>query len=235
MNYRIIQNSSKEILLTQAGEYINKLLTGVPVLLMLSGGSASDILDKIDSSRIDSNVTITVLDERYSVDSSINNFSQIVQTLFYKNAVKQNAEFIDTRVIDQETQSQLTERFEHSLRNWKTAHPTGLIIATQGIGPDGHTSGILPFPESESTFNSLFCGENWVVGYDAKEKNQYPLRITTTITFMKMIDHSVVYATGENKKAVLQKAFSVSSELHEVPSKVIQDMKDVVIYTDQQI
>ena len=48
-----------------------------PVLLMLSGGSAFSILDYIEADVLGPNLTISILDERCSSDSKINNFLQL--------------------------------------------------------------------------------------------------------------------------------------------------------------
>ncbi|MEO6509074.1 MAG: 6-phosphogluconolactonase [Patescibacteria group bacterium] len=235
MSFQILYNPSKDELRKQTTEKLQELLKYPEVLLLLSGGSALELLDSIDPSVLTQDNTITVLDERFSQDPSINNFAQIMTTDFYRAAVNNGCSFLDTRPHE-ENMEQVARRFEHDLRNWKTAHPSGLMIATQGIGPDGHTSGIMPYPEDATQFAQLFKDENrWITAYNAGNKNQYPLRITTTIFFLKMIDHSILYATGENKKDVLKKAIDTDTKLHEFPSRVIQDMKDVLLYTDQDL
>lgn len=236
MSYTIIYNNSEEELLQKAGDALAQFLKKNEVLLLLSGGSAVNILEKIDSSVVGKDTTISVLDERYTTDASISNFSHIINTTFYRSSIANGAFYIDTRVARNETINQLAERFEHALRNWKTAHPKGIIVSTQGIGSDGHTSGIMPYPENPLQFEKLFCNENdWVVGYDAENKNPFPMRVTTTIPFLKMIDHSIVYAVGDNKKEILKKANSSITKLNEFPCKVIQDMKDVLLFTNQKM
>ena len=49
----------------------------------------------------------------------------------------------------------------------------------------------------------MFTGKAWVTSYDAEGKNPYPLRATTTLTFLKIIDHPIVYIIGNNKKTAL--------------------------------
>jgi len=50
----------------------------------------------------------------------------------------------------------LAHRYESSLFEWAKKHPEGKIIATMGIGFDGHTAGIMPYPENPETFARLF-------------------------------------------------------------------------------
>lgn len=235
MSLKVISNPSIEFLLESVGKQINSVIKDSEVLLLISGGSSLAILNNISVSLINSNITISVLDERYTSNTSINNFSQIMQTAFYRFATKSGCSFIDSRPTG-ETLTELALRLDQELKEWKQEHREGHIIATQGIGEDGHTSGIMPYPENETLFRELFEDEKkWVVGYDAGNKNRYPMRATTTIPFLKMIDFSFMYVVGENKKEVLQKALSSETKLHEVPSKVIQEMKNVEVYTDQKV
>lgn len=150
-----------------------------PVLLLLSGGSALGLVDTIDPLILGARVTVGMLDERYSRDPSVNNFAQLVHHSFYEEGQKRGARFLDTRVrvthmSDEEvpeTFEELTKRFENSLRAWKEQNPAGRVIVTQGIGEDGHTAGIMPYPLQRETFEALFENEaKWVVGYNVKEE-----------------------------------------------------------------
>ena len=236
MSYQMHTYSSVQKVREEAAAKLNSQLVNNDILLLLSGGSALKLLDLIDQSLIGNKTTITVLDERYSTNVDENNFSILSSTPFYESTKERGASFIDTRLKEKETIDELAARFEHVLRNWKTAHPNGLMIATQGIGPDGHTAGILPFPENPSYFAETFeTTDRWVFGYDAENKNQFPLRVTTTIPFLKLLDHSIVYVVGDDKKEVIQKAILADAKLNEVPSSVIQQMKDVQLFTDQEI
>ena len=60
-----------------SGEALNKLLLenkDAPVLLLLSGGSSLSILDYVNTSSLGENLTITMLDERFSQEAEANNF-----------------------------------------------------------------------------------------------------------------------------------------------------------------
>lgn len=207
-----------------------------PILLMLSGGSAFKILSGIKPSCLGQNITITVLDERFSAKPEVNNFIQLSNTEFYKKAKAAGCKFILTVPHQANTIEDLAESFEKSLRQWKKDYPSGVVIVTQGIGPDGHTAGIMPFPEDPQTFSSLFESDKWVVGYDAGQKNAYPQRVTTTITFLKnIVDHSVVFAVGEEKKKIIEKINSKQASLTALPAMVVWKMKDAQLFTDQVI
>ena len=101
------------------------------------------------------------------------------------------------------------------------------------MGPDGYTAGIMPYPKNEYLFNKQFEDENkWVVSYDAGKKNQYPLRVTTTIPFLKLIDISVMYVVGKEKADVLKKVLSDDIPHNIFPATVIKEMKKVFLFTD---
>ncbi len=203
---------------------------------MTSGGSAFKMLDYININNFNEKTTITVLDERFSNDPTINNFAQLTTTCFYQDSKKAGCSFIDTRVKNNEKIEELTKRFERSLKNWRRTNNNGVIIATLGIGPDGHCAGIMPYPDDLLLFKHLFEGEAWVSCYDAKNKNPYPLRVTTTITFIKQqINFALCYVAGEEKKHVLGKVFSHRFKLNEVPAKVITEIKNIELFTDSKL
>lgn len=203
------------------------------ILLLCSGGSAFELLREIPKESLGPHVTLGVLDERYSTDGAVNNFSQLQKTEFYTIAVDAGAHTIDTRPQEKETIEHLAQRFEKELRFWRTNNPDGIVIATMGIGPDGHTAGIMPFPEDPEQFRKYFENPDvWVCGYDAGEKNQYPLRVTTTIPFLKEIDHSIAYCTGENKREAVTRVLTDEGTYAETPARVIRDIKNVTLFTD---
>lgn len=226
---------SETVFQTAAGKldsYINNALD-VPVLFMSSGGSALKLLNLVKSAWLSPLLTITVLDERFSSDPSINNFSQIAQTQFYKNAVEAGSTFIDTQVNDGEGGTDHAKRIQESLKKWRTDNKNGVIIATFGMGADGHISGVMPYPENEEYFESTFNNQNWVVHYNAGSKNPFPLRTTTTLHFIReQIDKAVWVISGDDKKEALEKALSESGSIAATPARIIHDMKEVSLYTD---
>lgn len=223
----------------QAGDILNHWLQkyqNMPLLFLSSGGSALQILDHLDTNLFTDKVTISVIDERFSTDPKVNNFAQLASTNFYNQISKNNARIIDTRPRAPESQVDLANRFESELKNWVKNHPGGKIIATLGLGPDGHTSGILPFPENPDLFYKLFVDtDHWVVPYDAGAKSPYKLRVTTTIPFLQKIDHAVFYVCGEEKKPALKFVYEKSTDLASTPGHLVKLLPDVHLFTDIQI
>jgi len=233
----IVREEDKEVVARRAVEALNLVLgrhQQDPVLLLLAGGSWFGLLNRVDTHSFSEDITIGMSDERYSEDAAVNNFAQLEQTEFYRLAKEKGVRYINTKVQDKETISEFTARFEEELKVWKEKNPQGRVIITQGIGLDGHTCGIMPYPENPELFQELFENSvKWVVGYDADEKNEYPYRVTITLSFLReMVNHSIIYAVGENKKEALGRILSGEGLLAATPARIIHEMRDVQLFTD---
>lgn len=205
------------------------------VLLLFSGGSALAIIDHIHPNLLSAKHTITTLDERYTFDEEESNFSKLAHSALFKEAPAQGTVFIDPRPRKDESLEETAKRFDLALKHWHVLHPDGVVIATLGVGPDGHTSGVLPMPEDPETFKKLFLDEKkCVVGYHTTpDKNPHTERITTTLSYLlRHITHAIVYATGKPKKEILREALTSQETYAVVPVTVLQKMHDVRLYTD---
>ena len=208
---------------------------GKPTLLLVSGGSALAVLSHIDPMTLGEQTTISLVDDRFSRNPEVNNFSQLTRTEFYKHAKARGASFISSLPEEGESLGAVADRWEKALRAWSEAHPTGrTVLAILGIGRDGHTAGIMPYPEDPQTFSSLFENEErWIVGYDAGDKNQYPLRMTASIPFLtQMVNRAFVYVSGKDKQDALKKAME-EGELAECPARVVHRLERVDLYSDE--
>lgn len=211
---------------------------GIPVLLMLSGGSALELLEGIQMRNVGKNITITVLDERFSRDPAVNNFSQIAETEFYKKAERKGINYIDTRIHRTISLHELSRKFERGLRAWRRKYPKGKIICTQGIGEDGHTAGIIPYTENSKKFARLFENQShWVAGYDAsRSKTEYPKRATVTFPFLREeVESSVAYATGSNKRRAVRSVLAKRGSLAKTPGRILREMKNATLFVDQSL
>jgi len=213
----IVRCKTKEEASAKAVAGLNYLFREIkgPILFLSSGGSSLGLLDGLE---LGDRITVSVLDERYNADPRINNFSQLMN---HVNPTK----FIDTRMQEGETLEGLAVRFEKALRSWKNQNPSGTIIITQGMGSDGHTAGIMPDSMVDDP-------AQWVIGYNAKEKNEYPLRVTCTFSFLRTVDHSIAYITGQKKKEAFNRVLAEEGTLEEMPARIMREMGNVKIFTD---
>ena len=102
-----------------------------------------------------------------------------------------------------------------------------------GIGLAGHTAGIMPSPKDSKMFAQLFENKDkWVVGYNAGQKNNFPMRITVSISFLcTMVEKAFVYVSGESKKGILNTILN-SNNTVDHPASVVNKMKLVELFTD---
>jgi 6-phosphogluconolactonase/glucosamine-6-phosphate isomerase/deaminase len=215
-----------------AGRALGDLLAQyvhTPILLLVSGGSAFSLLEYVDASVLDPRVTLGVLDERLSLDPAVNNFAQLTQTSFYTRALTQGVVPISTLVSSGDTLEDIGERMRHALRAWRMANPTGIVIATMGIGADGHTAGIFPVAGVD------FDGGDIVVEYTIPAiMNPYTDRITVTNTFLReQVAHAVVLAVDSEKRRLIEMLKEGVCEKARMPACILRAMPSVTLYTEK--
>jgi len=231
---------SKEDVAVEASRALNDLFVAQKqnrkeFLFLSSGGSSLSLLEGLDPVNFGSNSTVGVLDERYSTDPSINNLAQLKKSKFYQDIVGRGAHVVDTTVHEGESIQDLANCFEKQLKDWVN-RTHGVIIASVGVGPDAHTSGIMPYPENKKFFDEKFNdARHWVTDYDAEGKNPHRMRVTTTFPFLNKIDHAVIFISGESKKEALRKLVAEEGSLYESPCRIWREAPDAQIFTDQVI
>lgn len=213
----VLRFKTREEAIERAGRKLNELFLShqhVPILFLSSGGSALELLDEIEISYLPKNLMVGVLDERVSSDPKASNAAQLKQTSFFMKLQERGVPFLD-------------------IFKGEFTHPQGKIIITQGVGADGHTAGIFPFPEDPKKFQELFENkEHLAVEYDAEGKTEYPRRLTVTMPFLRQVDHSVVFVAGEGKRGALERVLAKEGSLYETPSRIVHEMRQVSIFTD---
>lgn len=201
------------------------------VLFLTSGGSALDVLDRIDPSALTPAVTIGIFDERWDPTNRTSNYAQVRKTQFYLRAVERGCRLIDTSTAKDATQQALADLYEMELHDWRERHPSGVIMATIGVAVDGHTAGIMPYPEDPARFDALFEGERWIVAYDASGKNAFPFRVTTTFRFLRMVDLVGVFMVGAEKGVIFKRVLE-DGPLSELPGRIIKELPRGAVYVD---
>lgn len=218
---------SKEQAAKKAAEAINaELMKNEPLLLMLSGGSALDVLTHINTDLLNENVTITLVDERFTTSQDHSNFYAFSQTSFYKAAQKAKAHIMSTEVLENESRATYTERLTAALN----AHEHTRTMALFGVGEGTHTAGIFPFPKEE--FGRIY-GDRMVADLD-QDKKAPRERVSITPTFIKeRINMSIVYAVGEGKADLLRNMIN-RGPIEDAPARALQGMS-ATIFTDQKL
>ena len=233
-DFEIFRQADRLSALADAGEHLNNYLAENkkrPILLMLSGGSCLEMLEYLSPSSLGENITVSMLDERFSMESDVNNFAQMQKLDFYNVALEAECSFFGTLPRAGETPQDLQKRWDANLKNWREQNPNGITIATLGMGADGHTAGIFPF-DNETEFKKIFTDDTWTVAYNVGEKSQHPERLTTTPAFFKLIDFAVAFVVGQEKREKLETAIKNQGDVYEVPALAWHEIKEVKVFTD---
>lgn len=176
------------------------VLAEIPILLLLSGGSSIQsaeralfpLLQKYPE-HCSALLTISVLDERFSSKLEISNSLQFLQ---------KNIPVLPFIPENEESLEHFGSRYAHFFDSWRVTHSKGRVLATLGMGPDGHIAGISPFPQDSNRFTQLFVNNvASAVGYEGNlEPSQ---RITLTLAGLEKIDAFYACISGEAKRAAL--------------------------------
>lgn len=204
------------------------------VLFLSSGGSALSALDRIDDQVIGPYLTIGIFDERFDATGKSINYEQLRKTEFYKKAVSRGCRLIDTSTRKGESMEMLADFYENELRSWRVRHPRGAIMATMGIAENGHTAGIMPYPEDPKKFSELFERERWIISHDAVGKNPFPRRVTTTLTFLRQVDLVGIFVVGQEKGEMLAKLLN-GDDVSELPGRIIKMLPRGAVYVDRAL
>ncbi|OHA18626.1 MAG: hypothetical protein A2836_02835 [Candidatus Taylorbacteria bacterium RIFCSPHIGHO2_01_FULL_45_63] len=233
-----LQTFKKELLAEASAKELNAALKKYgdderEILLLLTGGSSMNMFPFIDVSLLGSHITLGVSDERFGNDVASSNFLQLKETEFYKNAVERDVNTIDSTSQGNESKEDVAARFEGIIRDWREENPKGEVIMTFGVGEDGHTAGVMPYPENPELFVGLFENpKHFVVAYDAGSKSKFPLRITTTLSFMREhLSFGIAFISGEGKREALAKIRAEEGTLPVTPARILRKLP-VSIFTD---
>ncbi|MDP2593345.1 MAG: 6-phosphogluconolactonase [bacterium] len=227
---------NKKELFKKASDELNRLLSVSgqrPVLLLLSGGSALSILDHVRENCLSPALTVVMLDERFSKKPSERNFDKLTSSLFWTKAERLGVALIDSRPIQKESMEDVAARMHSEVLDWRGKNKNGFIAATLGMGVDGHTAGVFPFPENPKFFWEVFENtECAFVGYDAGKKTRERKRITATIPLFRAVDRAVAVISGAAKARALGRLFSPKGFVFETPARIWHEMQSVQVFTD---
>jgi len=232
------KHESADVTRIACGQHLSQLLSAYAdqeVFLLVSGGSALGVLGDINVAQLSSSVHVCVVDERFGVAKDDQNYYQLSQTDFARGFIAQGGMVCDTSLHDLNSLATAEARFGAHLQSIASQSRDGVrVITILGIGPDGHTAGIMPYPDDVETFHSLFYDKKRLaVGYDVGEKSPFSERVTASASFLRQhVSHTIVYATGAEKADVLESVLATGDDPHVYPGRIIHDMSDVHMYTD---
>jgi 6-phosphogluconolactonase/glucosamine-6-phosphate isomerase/deaminase len=206
------------------GKYLADLVAaqlngGRSVLWLVSGGSARAAAviaaQQLAGSDL-SKLTVSLIDERYGpVGHPDSNWTQLLSSGFELPGATLQP------VLTGAGQAEAAEQFENYLTSQFAA--ADYVVGLLGIGPDGHTSGILPHSPAV-TAPGLVCA------YDGGNF----ARITTTPAALASLNEAVVYAAGAAKWPVLDR-LETNLPVAEQPAQALKAVTKLTIFTDRPV
>lgn len=195
------------------------------ILLLLSGGGNLQVAEQVGLRLLNNeDITIYVLDERFSADATLNNSLQLQKIGIAVNL---------TVPTETETVAQFAERFNLQIQTWVDQNPDGQIICTWGMGPDGHVAGISPMPDEPERFAQTFIGrQQIVVGYTGNLVP--PERVTVTADFLtNQVDILLGFVSGAAKESAWQSFVEMTVPESQLPVQLFKRAQGrVIISTD---
>jgi 6-phosphogluconolactonase/glucosamine-6-phosphate isomerase/deaminase len=167
-------------------------------------------------------LTIIPMDERYG---PVGHADSNVRQLFDAGFDPKQAMFIP--VLRSLPLTDTIHMFAGRLRqllDHRNKYPeSNLIIGQFGIGPDGHTAGILPHSPAAVETTTL------AVGYQASDF----MRLTLTFSVLRQVDVAFGFAYGASKRAALQQLRDSNLPLEAQPAQILKVTPEVYVYNDQ--
>jgi 6-phosphogluconolactonase/glucosamine-6-phosphate isomerase/deaminase len=201
-------------------ELIKSLKKYRRVLWLVPGGSnipiTCAIMDKLNKSST-RHLAIMLTDERYGlVEHPDSNLAQLHLAGFKPKLATVVPVLHDGLDLDQ-----TARRYGEAIE--KAVDAADYIIGQFGIGPDGHTAGILPHSPA-ATKNMI-----WTVGYKTPDFT----RITLTPFAISHVNTAYVFAYGEPKHEALETLKNQMLPITDQPAQIYKHIADSNIYNDQ--
>ncbi|MDA8596969.1 6-phosphogluconolactonase [Candidatus Pacebacteria bacterium] len=206
-------------------------------MLVLSGGSAFNVIKHLSGTYPSKQLTLLLADERFTSDVSGSNYLQLTQTDFFKRVEESpnSAAISTTPNLGDASITETAFALEKTLRYYLQIHPDTHIIALLGIGEDGHTASIFP-NESKEVFDAVYTNDHLYIPV-SKPDDRYPERMTITPYFIShLVDDVVIYAVGKEKcENVISELVKDNRSVHELPAAIAAGHPRSNLFTDCQL
>lgn len=211
-----------------ADKLIARLLANQRIFWLVTGGSAieleirvSQLIKKYNLSKL----TVTLTDERYGpVGHPDSNWQQLLDAGF------DIPEAVTIPILQHKNRIISTEQFTEVLtENFAAADYS---LGQCGIGPDGHTAGILPGSPNINTSEMAMTYADDEVTIDSPPGVKRGIdRITMTAAAIARLDEAVVCALGPLKRVPLER-LEQDLPLAQQPAQALKRVPRCSIYND---
>ena len=201
------------------GRILGHLADSRRVLWLISGGSCIEVAAEAARAIASSgqqlkNLTISLIDERYGPPGHANsNWAQLQAAGLHLPGATLHP------VLTGADQPATAAAFAEFLADQFAA--ADFRLGLLGIGPDGHTSGILPHSPAVTASGLAFA-------YDGPDFR----RITTTADALAHLDEAVVYVVGQRKWPLLDR-LETDLPVADQPAQLLKTIPKLTIFTDR--
>lgn len=238
-----IQHYSSAEILSEAANFVRTRIAEIlekndsPVFLVSGGSSVTlylEIWRKLGNSKP---FTVGLIDERWlPVSADGNNEKQLREAGLIDLFQAKGGSFfgmVPTTfppvTSPQKYATELGKKYEKLL----TGASYSLLLL--GMGPDGHTAGLLP-TQNPALARQLFENPKFVTYYQIDTEvsdNPFPERISITARAIATASESIVFAKGAEKAPALEKFLAETGEKNLTPVRLLREIeKPVTVVTD---
>lgn len=205
----------------EVADKILELLQNGSVTWFVSGGSAiasqaailQTILQHDTGGTLQRKLTILPVDERYGPYDHADSNSAQLRSVGFEPGAAQWHDVLEHGSSLEGVRHVYAELVERSLVQ-------DTLVATLGMGADGHTAGILPDSPA------LADTQEPVIAYPWTDYT----RLTTSLRVLRQLQAAYVLAYGDAKHDALLKLQSRQDDLSAVPALVLYDVPSVTVY-----
>lgn len=199
------------------------------VFWIVTGGSAisvavqaSQLLHKTNLSKL----TVTLTDERFGpVGQADSNWQQLLEAGFELPGASLLPVLIDQNRLT------TTEQYNKNLKKCFTQ--SNYSLGLFGIGPDGHTAGILPgSPQIDSDQLATSYADNQAPQSQAAGIYRDKDRITMTAKAIAQLDEAIIFAIG--KELSLFDKLEQDIAVRDMPAQALKRAKKLTVYNDKK-
>lgn len=203
-------------------------------VLYLSGGSLKSLYELLAKEELITPAAVGLVDERFGEKfHETSNEKMIRETQFLRYLHARDIPFHP--ILQNLSREETAAAYDEKFRELTALFPKS--VGLLGIGPDGHTSSIIP---NRPDFHNPWFDDDHkhlMVAEFNDPNSHYKERVGMTFLALSMLDYLIVPAFGAAKQEMFEKIFADGSE-EEIPArffKRIDIAKKTLFITDQNV